>query len=397
MNKIKRISITLLALIGIALSIELCIVYYNANFNPQAAPSICAISETMNCDSVAKTAYSQFFGVPLALWGLCFYLFVLFLNFVDKLQNIKFLGFLKVFKNQTSYIFCLSLFSFIISMILAAISVIKINSICIFCFMTYFIDLVIALVAKNWGNGVFFELKNSVVDFIEAIKVRRYAFWFVLLLLLAASILTYTSVSYVLMPQVAKKMQIINSFKEFNNQVYKNEIGDRNAPVVIKEYMDFNCQACFMANLYLHRLVSEMENVKVVQLNVPFEKSCHPSLPGEGHKNSCLKSKYAYAALKQNKYWEMAIILFEDDTNSEQDIIDKARLADFDIKKLTSDARGDEVKKEIEEIVQKADSDGVEGTPTFFVGMKKILGIGSYFEFRNIIQSQGGKLKKEYE
>ena len=39
-----------------------------------------------------------FLGIPLAYWGMFFYLTVLFLSFVDKLKNIKFLKFLEVFK-----------------------------------------------------------------------------------------------------------------------------------------------------------------------------------------------------------------------------------------------------------------------------------------------------------
>ena len=90
MNKAKRITLTLLSLIGLALSIELCVVYFNANFITDAVPSVCAINEAVDCDSVAKTQYSQFLGVPLSLWGILLYLFFLFMTYVDKLQNIKF-------------------------------------------------------------------------------------------------------------------------------------------------------------------------------------------------------------------------------------------------------------------------------------------------------------------
>ena len=128
MNKGKRIGITILSLIGLALSIELCIVFYKANFLQNAAPSICAINDAFDCDGVAKTQYSQFLGVPLSLWGVLLYLFFLFMTYVDKIKNIKFLGFLNVFKNPTSYIFCIGILSFIISMILGGISVLKINS-----------------------------------------------------------------------------------------------------------------------------------------------------------------------------------------------------------------------------------------------------------------------------
>ena len=94
MNKGKRIPIILLSLLGLALSIELCIVYYNANFLIDAQPSICAINEAMDCDGVAKTVYSQFLGIPLSLWGVCLYLFLLFMTLVDKIKKIKFLSFL---------------------------------------------------------------------------------------------------------------------------------------------------------------------------------------------------------------------------------------------------------------------------------------------------------------
>ena len=80
----KRIALTILALIGLGLSIELCVVFYNANFVENAQPSICAINELMDCDGVAKTAHSQFLGIPLSLWGVCLYLFF-FLIFLIRL------------------------------------------------------------------------------------------------------------------------------------------------------------------------------------------------------------------------------------------------------------------------------------------------------------------------
>ena len=55
MTKAKRIIITILILIGLALAVELCVVYYNSNFALDAKPSICAINLSLDCDSVRKT------------------------------------------------------------------------------------------------------------------------------------------------------------------------------------------------------------------------------------------------------------------------------------------------------------------------------------------------------
>ena len=393
MTKTKRILLTILTLIGLALSIELCIVYYNANFAIDAAPSICAISDKMDCDSVAKTSYSQFFGVPLSLWGVILYLFFLLMTYIDKVQNIKGLGILKVFKNPTSYIFCIGLFSFLISMILGSISVFKIDSICVFCFMTYFVNLLIAIASKNKGISIPDEIKISFTDFISALKDGRNVFWLVLFLLLFVSVLVYTSLSNIFTPQIAKIKQFEQYFKQYDSDVEKNIMGPKEANIVINEYIDFNCGGCFFSQLYLHRLVSEFENVKVVQYIIPLEKECNHNMRFEGHKGSCLKARYALAAANQNKYWQMADVLFSEAPESEKEIIEEARLLDLDIKRLKEDANSQQVKNEIQEMIRYADSQNITGTPTFVIGVNKKIGIDSYGEFKKYIIEQGGKEK----
>ncbi len=391
MTKLKRTLLTILPLIGLALSIELCLVYYNANFAVDSKPSICAINDAMDCDGVARTPYSQFFGVPLAIWGVILYLFFLFMTYVDKLQNIKFLGFLKVFKNPTSYIFIIGLLSFVLSMILGCISVFKIDSICIFCFMTYFTDLLIALAAKTKGVSLISELKTCFSDFIQAIKVPRYAIAFSVIVLIVIGVLVYTSIFNVLAPQIAKQIQFKKEFKNYSNMVSENEMGPENAGLVIHEYMDFNCGGCFMAQIYLHRIVQEFENVKVIQHNLPLEQACNHNMKFEGHKNSCLKARYALAAKKQNMYWQMADVLFEQVPNTEKEIIEQARLLDFDIKKLKEDANSQEIKDELLSSIKEADEKEVDGTPTMFIGIKRILGSGgAYPDLKQIVIEQGG-------
>ena len=394
MTKTKRILIVLLALIGLALSIELCVVYYNANFAVDAAPSICAINDMMDCDSVAKTSYSQFLGVPLSLWGVILYIFFLFMSFVDKIKNIRFLGFLEVFKNPESYIFCIALFSFIMSMILGGISVFKINSICIFCFMTYFIDLLIAIISKTKGISILKEVKISINDFIEAIKVKKYAISFVIVMSIFAGILLFTYQTNILSPQTAEQIEMKKYFKNYDSITDGNTMGPKEADVIIHEYIDYNCGGCFLANLYLHRIVMEFENVKVIQHNVPLERACNHNMQHEGHKNSCIKSKYALAAAKQNMYWQMSDILFEQSPENEKEIIEKARLLDFDIKKLKEDANSEKIAEELQESIREADSKGITGTPTFLIGMRKIMGIGSYPALKQAVIEQGGREKQ---
>ena len=94
----KKLIVMSLAGLGLCATIELAVVYYNALFAANAAPSICAVNEFIDCDAVARTKESQFFGIPLAYWGMLWYLFVFLMLKVDVLKEKKFLRFLEVFK-----------------------------------------------------------------------------------------------------------------------------------------------------------------------------------------------------------------------------------------------------------------------------------------------------------
>ena len=103
LNK-KRLIIQILSIFGFLLTIKLAMIYYFANYERYSLASFCSINDLIDCDGAARTTVSQFLGIPLAYWGMFFYVLVFFLTIVDKLKNIKFLKFLEVFKNPMSYI-----------------------------------------------------------------------------------------------------------------------------------------------------------------------------------------------------------------------------------------------------------------------------------------------------
>ena len=213
MDKKKTILITLLALIGFALTIELTLIFFKVNFNDTFSASFCSVNNLIDCDGVAKTNYSLFLGVPLSLWGMFFYLLTLFLNYVHIIQNKFKNTIFDVFKNPKSYIATLGLISFSISMCLATISIFKINKICVLCFITYFIDLFIAICAKSKGSFFVEDIKNTIFDFIEGVK--KYTVLFVVVLFAFIGFVSYTSVSLVFSPQqkVQKSFEINEKIK----------------------------------------------------------------------------------------------------------------------------------------------------------------------------------------
>ena len=392
----KKISVAVLALIGFITTIDLAYIYYNANFNPYALSSFCSVSEFIDCDGIARTTESQFFGVPLAYWGMFFYAFVLLMLIVDKLKNIKFLKFLEVFKNPMDYIASLGLISFIISMILLCVSLFDIQKLCILCAFTYCINLFIGCVAVDFKlTGFADAIKQSYFDFIDAVKIKKYLIALIAVLVVAGGFLTYTTKTLKFAPQV-KNMQKYKEFKAKKTKyaVSGNVLGDSNPKVTVYVFSDYQCPICFVHNAMMHKLAAKMKGVRIIHKNLPLDTECNVYISAQMHEGACLDAKYAIAAEKQGHLWDMNNLLFENKPTSEAEIL---RLAEkkkvFDLNKLQIDANSIETYQELEKQIDEASKLGIMGTPTTMINGEYRTGVKTYPEFVEWAKKYGAEEK----
>ena len=385
----KNVSIGLIAFIGFITTIKLAIIYYESNYNPYALSSFCSINDLVDCDGVAKTTASQFLGIPLAYWGMFFYLFVLMLLFVDKLNNIKFLNFLSVFKRPMSYISALGLISFAVSVYLAFDSVFILHKICILCFFTYILNTLIALIATDFENGGFIKsVKDSFADFVAGVK--EYTLHFIIALLAGITFLTYTTMANPFTPQV-KKMKSIKTFLKMEVNPYAvsgNNLGNPNAPIRVQLYSDFACPMCFAYNIMIHKAVKELGNVYIEPHNLPLDRECNKYLRKQVHKNGCRYAKYAVAAKNQGKYWDMSTLLFEHHPKNDEEAVQLAQKIGLNIDKFKQDIQSKETMKKITDDIDYAVSQGVVATPTIVIDGERYLGIKPYYELKELIQKK---------
>lgn len=397
----KRIILTILALVGFITSVKLTMIYIDANFNPYALSSFCSINELIDCDGVAKTGHSQFFGIPLAFWGLFLYFVFLFFTFIDKIQKIeikgfKIFGFTEVFKHPESYISALGIIAFFISMILAFVSIFEIHKICILCFFTYILNLLIGLYAKPDNENYIEVFKTSFKDFVDAVKIKKYAIAFAILIIAAIGVLTYTTVSNVLAPQV-KLQKELETYSKSDGTSYKasgNMLGDKNAALVVHEYTDYQCPFCFVLNTMTMRAVSELSNVKVVHHNLPLDMECNPSLTSQMHAGSCKLAKYAIAAGYQGKYWDMNNMLFDKEYENEEEMLADAKKLGLNIEKLKEDAYSEKTAQELRKEIDEATNLGIDGTPAIRINMETKVGIMPYEELKEKLIKAGAKERK---
>lgn len=392
--KKNNLWIKIIAIIGVITSIQLSLIYYNANFVSNAAPSFCAINEMLDCDAVARTPYSLFLGIPLALYGLFFYLFVLFLAFCDKLTTLKPLGFLRVFKQPTSYIASLSLISVVISLTLACISHFAIHKICILCFFSYFLNIGIFALARQ-GKDYAQHIKTSVLDLIDGIKQPQYASLAILLAIIASTSLFYVNQTELFKPQSAMGigLEAGKTYKDYKTA--GNVLGNENGTVLLHEYTDYQCPYCSISNLLIQRLVSEVDNVMVIHHDFPLDSECNPMVKGEGHKKSCLYAQYGEASKLQNKFWEFSSEMFENNKDlSEAKVLKIAKDLHMNVEQLKKDAHDPALKSEVKNEVKEAVNLGVEATPTYRIGIKVHTGLMPYNELKEMVLESGGRLKE---
>lgn len=388
---IRRAIITVLGLIGLLLSIKLTQVYINANFIVDAAPSFCTVNEVINCDGVAQSKYSIFFGVPLSVWGILFYSFIIGLTYTDKLAAFRLFSFLRAFKRPINYVFVFSSVAFAISVGLGLLSYFIIHKICTLCFATYAINGLIAI-ASGIHNNLGESIKTSFVDFKEFLSdkynqklfVAAAVFFLVLVLLINQYGIFKPSKSII---QKAATSNIL--------MVSGNTLGEENAKVIIHEYTDYMCPYCAVFNIQLHQLVNNLDNVKIIHHHFPLDKECNPLVKRDFHIGSCLASRFALAAKKQDKFWDYSSLLFDDNNSifTEDKLVKLALRAGLDIDKLKQDAYSQEISDELQKDIDHAIKMGLDSTPVFEINGKVYNELPEYSELEQIAIKNGATLK----
>jgi len=146
--------------------------------------------------------------------------------------------------------------------------------------------------------------------------------------------------------------------------------GNPNARVTVIEYADFECPAC---KIYSTEVLPKIESEYKDNLRIVFR---HFPLPQ--HKNALAASKAAEAAGMQGKFWEMADLLYEkqsewDSVSNVQDkMVEYANFLVLNTDQFLSDYNSDIVSQSIKDNEDEAYMLRVDATPTFFVNGKKV-------------------------
>ncbi|NBC46081.1 DsbA family protein [Corallococcus exiguus] len=169
-------------------------------------------------------------------------------------------------------------------------------------------------------------------------------------------------------------------------EVQKVEVGNapvrgpKNAPVTIVAWSDFECPFC-------SRAVPTIEQVeKVYKGKVKFAFK-HQPLPF--HQNAKLAAVASMAANEQGKFWEMHDKLFANQRALDRASLEKyAQEIGLNVNKFKTDLESGKFDKQIEADMADGSSKGANGTPTFFINGRTLVGAQPFEAFKKVIDEE---------
>jgi protein-disulfide isomerase len=140
--------------------------------------------------------------------------------------------------------------------------------------------------------------------------------------------------------------------------------GDNNARVALIEYADFECPYCgeYERKAFPQILSDYIQTGKV--------KYFYRDLPLPMHARALPAARAARCAGEQGKYWEMHDSLFaKQNALSVPALLDRAQTLGLDTAKFTECQSSEKYTADIQKSVSDAQKMGIDGTPTFFLGV----------------------------
>lgn len=307
------------------------------------------------CATVANHPSSQWFGVPVAYFGVAAYVVLILIS----IMRLSAHG--AQFRKLAIAGFGFTALGTVISMALQYIAINEIKATCLWC-MTSAIAMALCFLCHA-------VMLQSEAPTAEQASSKKINFGLIALVVVgsAFSIGMETSKMMTGAPRKVIKAGIFEGVSVKEKLVKDGHSkGAEDAPVVIVEFADLYCGACRASYNHMERIVADNPGkVKWVFRHFPL-------ISTPGHENSLTAAMVAEHAGKQGKFFEYLKAIFEnavENTNSETKILQLLDSvgADSSEAKLAIESEETFEFKRVYEDLKTANKLGIQITPTFIV------------------------------
>ena len=370
MRKKWIIAALIAAILGAASTVVSIQEYIQINSKGLEEASFCTLNETINCDVVTASSYSELFGIPVAAWGSLFYIFVI-------LFSLRGLFGKKSATRAFSFAWVVAVFGFIWSLRMAYIAYFVLGAVCLSCSAQYLINffLVIALYFST-DIGFMARIKQLFSTKIIPSGVA-FAIIFGFGYLFTASAMN----GAIKKPSASDVNEVVaGHFRQSLYDIKPADLagaatwGNPDAKTTVIIFSDFQCPFCRVAAFNIKPYLQEYrKDVKLVFVNYPLDNSCNKYLSGPMHDKACLAAEAAICSNKFGKFWQYHDLVFKNQRSlSEEKLLDLAASLGLNKDEMKSCMNSPETLETVKSEIELANHLYISGTPSVFINQKPL-------------------------
>jgi protein-disulfide isomerase len=242
-----------------------------------------------------------------------------------------------------------------------------------------------ATLPKSDKNWIWWVVGGGVILLICCIVIAILAALYFLLAPSTGQVFSSISTEVPSNPQVPSTVNIPET--RLYPMTESNRMGDPNAPVKIIEYADFQCPFCVQ---YWQETERQIVENYIATGKVFYEFRSYGAFIGP---ESAAAAEAAYCAGAQNKFWEYHDILFANWTGenvgdfSDENLRLYATALSLNQNAFDQCLKSGQYADRVRQDAANAQSDGVNGTPSFLINGKLIEGAQPFSVFESEIEA----------
>lgn len=156
--------------------------------------------------------------------------------------------------------------------------------------------------------------------------------------------------------------------------------GNKEAPLTLVEYGDFQCEHCGQAYPIIKQVQEALgDQLRFVYRNFPLS---------EAHPDAFKAAVAAEAAALQQQFWDIHAILYEhQEALSWNDLFRYAQNIGLDMQRFEEDVQKESLAEKVEADFESGVRSGVNGTPSFFINGEKYEGSRDAYDLINYLRA----------
>jgi uncharacterized membrane protein len=372
MSSLARKLLILFAVMGLGASAAATWVHYHLIENPDYS-SFCDINATVSCKEAYLSRYGSLAGVPVAVGGLIFFVWILIMIWGSR-------GSSRMRDSAPGYIFAASTLALAAVLYLAYASFFILKEVCPLCVTTYVAVIGVFAISGGASSVPMSTLPKRAMHDIRVLVTTPVALVVALLFVAGASWGMTAFPREESRPVIQQAAPITAAQQTEFERWWEMQptttvpFDNAGAKVLIVEFSDLQCPHCraqyFAYKPILDKYTAHPEQVKFLMKHWPISSECNPGVPSNPHPAACAAA--AAVVMGRAKGTSDKLIdyffLHQDDLTPES-----VRRAAADVGKITNfDAQYQKALQEVKTDVALGTALGVNSTPTFFVNGRRI-------------------------